>query len=263
LRSDTNEANDTLTACALGFTPYREGLRLQEGLVSARAAGATGDWLLFPDHPPVLTLGRSGRDDSLIADPATLQRLGVERFEVARGGDLTWHGPGQLVAYPIVDLSRRGRDLHRFLRGLERALIRVLEAYRVEGRTVAGRTGVWVEGRKIASIGIAVRRWVSYHGLALNVAPDLRFFDLIHPCGLRGIHMTSLAALMGASAPPLAAVREQVARELADEMGYSGLRWASPGEARDAAGEDAGAEVSSVEPQEPAVNQVRTAGVPR
>jgi lipoyl(octanoyl) transferase len=215
----------TLTACHLGPTPYAEGLRLQEALVSARAEGRTGDWLLFPDHPPVLTIGRGATPGSLIADPEMLRSRGIELFEVARGGDITWHGPGQVVGYAICDLTRRGRDLHEFLRALEAALIETLAGFGIEGRRVAGRTGVWVGGEKIASIGVAVRRWVSYHGFALNAAPDLSFFDLIHPCGLHGVRMTSVAALLGERAPSLAEIREAAARGVAARLGYDQLRW--------------------------------------
>jgi len=215
-----------LHACALGDTPYAEGLRLQESLVRARAAGETGDWLLFPDHPPVLTMGRSGAADSLIAPPEALRARGIEVFEVTRGGDVTWHGPGQLVGYPIFDLEPLGRDLHRFLRGIEQALIALLAERGIEGGTVPGRTGVWTGGAKIASIGIAVRRWVSYHGFALNVAPDLSFFDLIHPCGLRGIEMTSMAAAGGVRATELADVRQRAAEIFADRFGFERLEWA-------------------------------------
>ena len=223
---------ETLSVCPLGDTPYAEGLRLQDSLVRARAAGETGDWLLYPDHPPVLTMGRGGHGDSLIADPGTLERLGLEVFEVARGGDVTWHGPGQLVGYLICDLERRGRDLHGFLRDLEASLVTALESYGLSGSTVPGRTGVWVGEAKIASIGIAVRRWVSYHGFALNVAPDLGFFDLIHPCGLRGIRMTSLEALGGPAAADVAVARERVTAALGARLGYHQVRWTEPGEVR-------------------------------
>ena len=218
-----------LSVCHLGETPYRRALALQESLVEARAAGATGDWLLYPDHPPVLTVGRSGSPGSLIADAKTLGERGIEVFEVSRGGDVTWHGPGQLVGYLICDLTERGRDLHRFLRDIEQALLDALEAFGVSAQRLPGRTGVWSEGEKIASIGVAVRRWVSYHGFALNVAPDLRFFDLIHPCGLRGIHMTSLASRLGGRAPSLDQAREAVADAVARTFGYSGWTWAEPG----------------------------------
>jgi lipoyl(octanoyl) transferase len=221
-----------LSVAHLGPTSYRDGLALQEALVRARAEGRCGDWLLYPDHPPVLTVGRGGSGESLKADPVTLRELGIEIFEVARGGDFTWHGPGQLVGYVIADLTVRGRDLHRFLRDLESSLISALGEWGLEGEATAGRTGVWVQGEKIASIGVAVRRWVSYHGFALNVAPDLRFFDLIHPCGLRGIHMTSVASRLGAQAPGLDRAREVVARYLSQTLGYATVRWATPEDAR-------------------------------
>jgi lipoyl(octanoyl) transferase len=222
-----------LSVCQLGPTPYREGLAMQEALVHRRAtarddapgsAQAT-DWLLFPDHPPVLTMGRGGSELSLRVSRESLAARGVELFEVARGGDLTWHGPGQLVGYPIINLERRGRDLHRYLRDLEEVLILALERWGIPAGRVSGRTGVWAGEEKIASLGIAVRRWVGYHGFALNVAPDLRFFELIHPCGLRGSRMTSVAAKLGASAPTLDRARRDVAELLARQLGYDSIRW--------------------------------------
>lgn len=222
-----------LSVCHLGPTPYREGLALQEALVRRRAAarndapgGAPAtDWLLFPDHPPVLTMGRGGSELSLRVSRESLAARGVELFEVARGGDLTWHGPGQLVGYPIVDLERRGRDLHRYLRDLEEVLLLALERWGIPAVRVPGRTGVWAGGEKIASLGIAVRQWVGYHGFALNVAPDLESFELIHPCGLRGIRMTSVAARLGASAPTMDRARHEVAELLARQLGYDEIRW--------------------------------------
>lgn len=225
--------NDTLHVSALGATPYAEGLALQEALVRRRAEGVTGDWLLYPDHDSVLTVGRDPSAGSVLADRDALARAGVELFEVARGGDVTWHGPGQLVGYPIVQLDRVDRDLHRWLRVLEQALIGALTEHGLEGRRVPGRTGVWLdENRKIASIGVAVRRWVGYHGFALNVHPDLRAFDLIHPCGLRDIRMTSMHEALGGHGPSLAAVRQSVTVALAAELGYAAVRWAEPDEPR-------------------------------
>lgn len=221
-----------LSVSALGATPYREGLAIQERLVAARAAGETGDWLLFPDHPPVLTVGRGGREGSLIADDAALARRGIERFDVSRGGDVTWHGPGQLVGYPILDLAVCQHDLHAYLRGLEDVVIAVLAAWNVAADRSAGRTGVWAGERKIASIGVAVRRWVGYHGFALNVAPDLSDFDLIHPCGLRGVRMTSMLELLGPATPALADVRDRAARELAARFGYEAVEWVPASEVR-------------------------------
>jgi lipoate-protein ligase B len=225
-----------LGVCHLGPTPYREGLALQEALVRrcarARAGGAGAepgaggitDWLLFPDHPPVLTVGRGGSEASLRVSRDGLAARGVELFEVSRGGNMTWHGPGQLVGYPIVDLSRVGRDLHAFLRLLEEVLIEALAGWGLAAGRVPGRTGVWAGEEKVASLGIAVRGWVSYHGFALNVAPDLGFFDLIHPCGLRGVRMTSLRERLGPRAPGLAEARDRVADLLARRLGYAETR---------------------------------------
>lgn len=224
-----SRAMNVLTACSLGSTSYRDGLRLQQVVLEARARGETGDWLLFPDHPPVLTIGRGGSGDALRVDREALAARGIELHEVSRGGDITWHGPGQLVGYPIIDLGRCDRDLHRYLRALEAGLIDALSHWDLAGERVPGRTGVWVGGEKIASIGIAVRRWVSYHGFALNVAPDLAAFDLIHPCGLRGIRMTSLAARLGKNAPSLAEVRNRVTDCLAARLDYEGIAWSDPG----------------------------------
>lgn len=221
-----------LRVCALGPTPYREALAIQEGLVRARAAGETGDWLLYPDHPPVLTVGRSPSAGAIRVDADVLRARGIEVFEVARGGDVTWHGPGQLVGYTIIDLTRRGRDVHRFLRDLEETLIVALATYGLTGERIAERTGVWVEGRKIASIGVAVRRWVSYHGFALNVAPDLTAFDVIHPCGLRDIQMTSLAASLGERPPSVVAARSVVADALRETLGYTSWSWGEATEVR-------------------------------
>ncbi|HTR97526.1 MAG TPA: lipoyl(octanoyl) transferase LipB [Candidatus Acidoferrales bacterium] len=216
--------SDVLNVCALGVTPYREGLAIQDALVRARAAGETGDWLLYPDHPPVLTVGRAGSEGAVVADALTLAELGIELFEVPRGGDVTWHGPGQLVGYPIVGLDRVERDLHRWLRTLEEALIRALGQWGLRANRSPGRTGVWIGECKIASIGVAVRRWVGYHGFALNVSPDLSWFSLIHPCGLRGVRMTSMAEQLGSRAPSLAEARDSVTTELAQLLGITPVR---------------------------------------
>ena len=217
----------TLNAIHLGSVDYARGLELQEAAVRARAAGQIPDTVLYPDHPPVLTVGRSPSEGALRADAETLRQRGIEVFEVSRGGDITWHGPGQVVAYPILDLTRRGRDVHRYLRDLEQTLLNSLAAFGIQSQRSAGRTGVWVGERKIASIGVAVRKWVSYHGLALNVAPDLAGFELIHPCGLHGVRMTSMAEILGAD-PGIERVREQVARDLASMLGYDHVEWQRP-----------------------------------
>ena len=211
---------NTLHVAHLGPTSYRDGLALQEALVLARAAGRTGDWLLYPDHPPVVTIGRGGGWESLKVTPEALEARGIEIVEVTRGGDVTWHGPGQLVGYPILHMDRLGRDTHRLLRETEAALIEAASRWGIEARTIPGRTGVWVGEEKLASIGVAVRRWVSYHGFALNVSPDLSDFSLMHPCGLHGISMTSLARLLGEKAPGMDEARSVVTRALARRLGY-------------------------------------------
>jgi lipoate-protein ligase B len=243
----------TLTVCALGPTPYREGLALQDALVRARANGETGDWLLYPDHPPVLTVGRSGSDDSLLVGRDRLAARGIEVFEVPRGGDVTWHGPGQVVGYPIVGLDRVDRDLHRWLRTLEEALIRTMARWGVAGERWPGRTGIWIadsawpQRRKIASLGVAVRRWVGYHGLAWNVCPDLAGFSLIHPCGLQGVQMTRMADLLGERSPSLADARRALTEELVALLGYGAVIEADPEAARAFQREGEPADNSTVE----------------
>ena len=188
----------------LGLVPYGEALVLQESALVERAAGRSGDRLLLLEHPPVVTLGRSAKAGHLLVDEARLRELGIERFEVGRGGDVTYHAPGQLVGYPIIDLSAPGRrDVHAFLRQLEAGLIDALEEWAIPACRVEGRTGVFIDRirsrrrtgreRKIASIGIGLRRWVTWHGFALNVELDLSGFDAIVPCGLPDVVMTSVA----------------------------------------------------------------------
>lgn len=178
---------------SLGLTPYEEALELQRALARERISGAIPeDMLLLVEHPPVVTMGRSAKASNLISSSDYLASKGVELFEVERGGDVTFHGPGQLVGYPIIDLKRHRQDLHWFLRQVEEALIRTLAAYSIPGERSTGYTGVWTNGRKIASIGVHTRDWVTWHGFALNVTTDLSYFDLIVPCGIDGVTMTSI-----------------------------------------------------------------------
>lgn len=157
------------------------------------------DLLLLVEHEPVVTLGRGTRATSLPLAPAELERLGLTVAEVERGGDVTYHGPGQLVGYPILDLREHREDLHWYLRQLEAALIAGLDGLGVAAERSPGLTGVWTRGRKIASLGIHVKQWVTFHGFALNVTTDLRAFDVIVPCGIDGVVMTSVAAETGRS----------------------------------------------------------------
>ncbi len=188
----------TLAWCDLGTVPYQEAWELQGRLVAARRRGLIGDLLLLLEHPPVYTLGRGGRAEHLLAPVEWLRRQGADVFEVDRGGDITFHGPGQLVGYPILDLTAWGRDLHRYLRNLEETLIRALAAFGVAAGRKAGYTGVWVDDRKIAAIGVKLNSgWITSHGFALNVSTDLSWFDHIVPCGIRDYGVTSLAAELG------------------------------------------------------------------
>jgi lipoyl(octanoyl) transferase len=182
-----------LLVCDLGTMAYAEALGLQRAVAKARISGELDeDLLLLVEHPPVVTLGRSFKERHLLASPALLANRGVELFEVERGGDVTFHGPGQLVGYPIVDLKRHKRDLHWYLRQVEEALIRSIASFGLAGERRAGLTGVWTEGRKLASIGVHARDWVTWHGFALNVTTDLRYFDLIVPCGIDAVEMSSI-----------------------------------------------------------------------
>ena len=175
-----------------GIVNYRDAQTRQVDLVDRRLHW-THDLLILLEHPPVITLGRNTNRNNLLWDKGTLQAAGIECVTSHRGGDITMHGPGQLVGYPIVDLNHYRKDLHRYLRRLEEVLIRTLADFDLVGETLAGKTGVWIEDRKIASIGIAVRRWISYHGFALNIDNDLTAFEAIIPCGLPDVTMTSMS----------------------------------------------------------------------
>jgi lipoyl(octanoyl) transferase len=178
----------------LGTMPYAEALLLQRAVAKARISGELDeDILILVEHPPVVTLGRSSKEKHLLASPALLAARGVELHEVERGGDVTFHGPGQLVGYPIMDLKRHKQDLHWYLRQVEEALIRGVGLLGISGERSAGLTGVWTDGRKLASIGVHARDWVTWHGFALNVTTDLAYFDLIVPCGIASVEMTSVA----------------------------------------------------------------------
>jgi lipoyl(octanoyl) transferase len=178
----------------LGRRAYGEVLELQRGLCRQRIAGEIEeDILLLVEHDAVVTLGRGTRAESLPLPKPELERRGVEVFEVERGGDVTFHGPGQLVGYPVLDLRHHREDLHWYLRRLEAGLIGALGRLGVSAGTNPGLTGVWTKGRKIASIGIHVKQWVTFHGFALNVSTDLSYFDLIVPCGIRDVIMTNVA----------------------------------------------------------------------
>jgi lipoate-protein ligase B len=200
-----------LLVADLGLQPYADALAFQREVARARINGAIeDDVLLLVEHPPVVTLGRSAKSAHLLASPAYLRQQGVDVFEVERGGDVTFHGLGQLVGYPIIDLKQHRRDLHWYLRQVEQLLIDALSTYGLRCDRNPPYTGVWIGDRKIASIGVHARDWVTWHGFALNVATDLRFFDLIVPCGIQSVRMTSLHAELPDENPSLAEVGEHV-----------------------------------------------------
>jgi len=183
----------------LGRVPYAEGVDLQKRLVEQRKTGAIPDQLLLLEHPPVITLGVKTRDDRthIVATPETLEDEGVEVFESGRGGDVTYHGPGQLVGYPIIDLRPDRCDVHRYVRDLEEVLIQTVARFGIVAQRASGLTGIWVDDRKLAAIGVRIARWITSHGFALNVTTKLEHFNLIIPCGIADKGVTSLAQLTG------------------------------------------------------------------
>ncbi len=191
-----------LAVLGLERTGYHEVLELQRTLADMRINGELAqDTLVLVEHPPVITLGRGSRNEHVVTGATTLAEMGIDVVEVERGGDVTFHGPGQLVGYPILDLTNHKPDLHWFLRGLEQVLINALGEFGIVAGRNRGYTGVWVDDRKIASIGLHVKKWVTWHGFALNVTTDLDYFDLIVPCGIKGVTMTSMRRELGTTLP--------------------------------------------------------------
>jgi len=180
----------------LGLRDYKEVWDLQKELVSKRISNQVADTLILVEHPPVITLGRQSRKEDIRVSRSCLSQRRISLFQIERGGRATFHGPGQLVAYPLINLALNGRDIHKYLRNLEEVVIRLLRGIGVEGERKSGYTGVWVKNKKIASIGIAIKKWVTYHGLALNVKTDLSYFSLIFPCGMEGKKVTSLEEIL-------------------------------------------------------------------
>jgi lipoyl(octanoyl) transferase len=191
-------ATRRLLVSALGSMPYAQALSIQRAAAQARIDGTLADDLLIlVEHPPVITLGRSTNIANLLIAGDALAARGVELFDVERGGDVTFHGPGQLVGYPIVDLRIHRQDLHWYLRQLEETLIRALATFGISAERRPKLTGVWTGGRKIASIGVHAKNWVTWHGFALNVTTDLSYFELMVPCGIENVEMTSVAKELG------------------------------------------------------------------
>ncbi len=222
--SEVGEQTRALHVRKLGLVPYADALALQRSLVEDRRAGRIGDTLLLLEHPHVLTLGVRGDGGRahILASAETLAARGVEVFEAGRGGDVTYHGPGQLVGYPILDLSPEYRDVHRYVRNLEEVLIRTAGDYGIAAGRVDGLTGVWVGREKLAAIGVRIARWITSHGFALNVDANLDYFSLIVPCGLADRGVTSLSRLLGRPVE-LAEAAGRVAAQFANVFYYKGL----------------------------------------
>ncbi|MGH2349820.1 MAG: lipoyl(octanoyl) transferase LipB [bacterium] len=200
-----------------GITPYADAWALQRTLVAGRQRGSIDDGLILLEHEPVFTVGRSAKAEHLLFPREQIRAQGFGIYDIERGGSVTYHGPGQLVGYPILDLRSYDEDIGKFMRALEQVLIDVLEGSGVQAARLPGYPGVWVDGMKIAAVGVAVKRKVTMHGFALNVAPDLAHFALINPCGL-GRDVTSMATVAGHSVP-MSAVRARVAAQFGRAYG--------------------------------------------
>lgn len=224
---------------SLGLVPYGEALALQRQLNEARYAGRLPDVLLLLEHPPVFTLGRRGRRHDIYAPPERLRELGIEVYETNRGGLVTYHGPGQLVGYPIVELRALAGDAPRYVSGLEETIIRALAEHGIEGFRDPAARGVWTRDGKIAAIGVAVSRGITLHGFAMNLQPDLSHFALINPCGLEERGVTSAERLLG---HPLdvAAFQQAIAFHFGQVFGRA-MHWVSLTELLERAGDPAGA----------------------
>ena len=203
----------------IGLIEYESACSIQENLVQERIAGTIPDTLLLLEHPPVITLGTGTHAENLLASEEHLRAAGIDLHSTNRGGDITYHGPGQLVGYPILNLLEHRPDVHWYVRSLEEVLIRLLAHYYLPGERIAGRTGVWVRGKKIAAIGVHVKRWVTSHGFALNVDPDLSHFGHIIPCGIADAGVTSMAA-EGRTLPMLE-VEERLTENFQQVFGFA------------------------------------------
>lgn len=188
--------------------PYADAVALQEQRVAERIAGSAPDTVIFLEHPPVITLGSRGRTEYLLQSEAELNSQGIELHRASRGGDVTYHGPGQIVMYPIIKLGDREADAHGYLCNLEEIAIRTLGAFGVDAYRREGMTGAWTDAGKVTAIGVRLKRWVTFHGLSLNVDVDLSGFQAIVPCGLEGESVTSLKELLGDACPDIGSVRE-------------------------------------------------------
>jgi lipoate-protein ligase B len=192
-----DEFSMTCVVYSLGLIEYGQAYELQKRLHSARLKGKISDTLLLLEHHPTLTIGKSGSMKNILVSKDKLTNKGIAIFSIDRGGDVTFHGPGQLVGYHIIDLSHRGKDIHRYVHDLEEIIIRTLNDFSIGADSDEGNAGVWVENEEVAAIGLSVRSWVTMHGFALNVNPNLEYFSLINPCGFSDRKATSMSKILG------------------------------------------------------------------
>jgi lipoate-protein ligase B len=193
-------SGDLVMACIvyqLGLIDYGEAYHHQRQLIRQRLDGEIEDTLLLLEHPPTITIGKSGKPENVLVSQEQLTKQGISLFFTDRGGDVTYHGPGQLVAYPIIDLRNRGRDIHRYIRELEEVVIRTLADFSISAHRDSNHAGVWVKEAEIAAIGLSVKRWITMHGIALNINSNLEHFTLINPCGFTDRTATSISRLLG------------------------------------------------------------------
>lgn len=186
-----------ITFIDLGLTDFARAWQFQKDLVAHRKYNGGNDVLIFCEHRPVITLGRSSNEENLLFNPEQMKEKGIDFVKIDRGGDVTFHAPGQLIAYPILDLRKRNKDIRSFMGNLERVVINTLLFYNIKSHTKEAKRGVWVGNNKICSLGIGVSGWISYHGIALNISNDLTSFKYIKPCGLEARIMTSLSEILG------------------------------------------------------------------
>lgn len=186
----------------LGLVSYEKAYYLQKRLHKFRREGRIDDVLILLEHQPVVTMGRGGKRDNILVSDQLLESKGIRVFEIDRGGDVTLHCPGQLVGYPILDLKIHGKNIYKYLRNIEEVIIRSLKVYGIDGQRIERHTGVWVGGKKIASIGIGIKGWVTFHGFSLNINSDLSYFSLIKPCGFESRTVTSMSEILGRSVEP-------------------------------------------------------------
>lgn len=247
------------TACWVvdaGLIRYEAACELQRRLVEARKARTVPDLVLFCEHPHVITLGRNGKRENLLAGNRLLAQMNVEFHSTNRGGDITYHGPGQVVGYPILDLAEHRRDVRWYVEQLEETMIRTSADYGVAARRIGGRHGIWVDTpageEKLGAIGVHLSRWVTSHGFAYNVSTDLRFFDLIVPCGISGRRATSLERLLGQAADKVVA-RGRLEAHFADVFERNLVRVPLAGVKREIGSAEANAQQSESIPMEPEI----------